>query len=247
MVDAGITGLIYDDWSSGDGLLDRGGTNGRSGTPFCAVQNYSRGVLGISTHTYGQKVYATNQSCLCQPCTLTSFALGICDSRLQTPDNRLGQNNTNQIYCNDGTQCQFPSGYVGDYWNYYCPQMCMNYTACTPCSQSTASAFCRVQNQQDVWKTSKPYSSLSNSYWDVLSALPAKDKCCLETQSDDATLRYTYLQRSGATQNSEFLQFPGRGETGLDCGRTPDTSVLKYCNIEIPQAQEDIACWKVAN
>ena len=248
LVDAGIVGLIYDDWSSGDGRLDTGLPNGRSNTPFCAVQNYSRGVLGISTHTYGQKVYATDQGCLCEPCTPASYSLGICDPGLKGTGPKPAQENIDQLYCADGTQCQFPSGYAGDYWDYYCPQACANYTACTPCSDAvyaTTSAFCRVQDQQDVWKTNKPYSSLSDSYWDIISALPAQDKCCLETQSDDATLRYTYLKRSGATQNSEFLQFPGRGETGLDCGRTPETSALSYCNIQIPTAQEDITCWQV--
>lgn len=244
LVDAGIIGVIYDSWQSGESPLDLGTSKSQL---FCEVQNYSRQVLGLSKHTYGQKVYAANKTCVCEVCNDGSYGLGICDSRLKTPSNRVSPEATDQLYCNDGQMCQPPAGvnWNTDYWNYYCPQTCVNYSACDPCSQSTESAFCRIESPDNLWKTIKPYSSLTDAYWDIISALPAKDKCCLEKQSDDATLRYTFLKRTSSTQRSEFLQFPRRGETGIDCGRTPDTSFLKYCDIEIPVAEKDIACWKV--
>ena len=95
MVDAGIMGLIYDQWKNpshnplpykelqtiiytpNPPYYQIGST--RAGTPFCALQQSARQVLGISTHTYGQKVYATNQTCMCELCTDDAYASGICD------------------------------------------------------------------------------------------------------------------------------------------------------------------------
>jgi hypothetical protein len=96
-----------------------------------------------------------------------------------------------------------------------------------------------------VWKTNRLYSGINDQYWDILSALPAKDKCCIEKTVDNTTIKYTFVKKQSSTQRSEFLQFPRRGEEGLDCGRTPDTSFLKYCDIEVPIDEKQIACWRV--
>ncbi|MEM4633595.1 MAG: hypothetical protein QW275_00385 [Candidatus Anstonellaceae archaeon] len=249
LVDAGIIGLIYDNWKGGEGALQT--LSGRSGTPFCAVQNHSRKVLGIATHTYGQKLYAANGTCVCERCTTNAYSTGVCNSEY-TDNNHPAIENVDQLMCNDGTRCTLPldenDNPVSDYWNYFCPQICVNYDNCASCtdpSLASATAFCRIEAWSGVWKTNKPYSAINDQYWDILSALPAKDKCCIEKEVEGGKVKYTYVKKESATQRSELLQFPRRGEEGIDCGRTPDTSFLKYCDIEVPIDEKKIACWKV--
>jgi len=264
MVDAGIIGLIYDNWKNGpipDGYEELQHleyseppffhiiSRTRSGTPFCALQNSSRKVLGISKHTYGQKVYATNETCVCESCTDEAYASGTCNFEYEEGAHPPTPDLTPQLFCNDGTRCTLPEGVnESDYWQYYCAPTCMNYTACNLCEDyySDTTAWCRVETSDNVYKTEKSYSNITKSYWDVLAALPAQDKCCLEQDMGDGDMaKYTYVKRESAVQRTEFLQYPKRGESGQDCGRTPDTSTLTYCDVEIPADEKSITCWKV--
>ena len=285
LVDGGIMGIIYDAWMTdtgkayapsglpiaaqewdltsvaAEGRLDDPGA-GKTSTPFCALQESSRNVLGITTQTYGQKVYATNfsigETCECEKCTDASYALGLCDREIRYLP-RPAADETPQLFCagNGNAQCQLPPGV--NYWEYFCPPTCSNFNSCTPCSDTTAyntaQAVCRVESSNgDVTRVARYYNAVAGDLtnpglgerdWDIIAALPNQDKCCIEKKEDETTLRYTFLQRKSAKQRSEFLQFPTRGELDLDCGRTPDTSVLKYCNVEIPLDEKDIYCRKV--
>lgn len=273
LVDAGITGLVYDAWMTQDGrgygnpsetvvsntgnvdetiALYTGLTNvladgrlddpsaGKSSSAFCALQKNSKAVLGVTKYTYGQRIYALgNESCTCSKCTESDYAFGQC---ARNPAESGPQHD-----CNDGSACIMPA--AGNYDEYRCPGTCVYSEACQLCNSSTfsgASSFCRMEQvgEPPVGYT-KPYSDISDTYWEFVAGLPAKNKCCLLKEiPDQPPLEYTYVKRTGQKSRSEFLQYPTRGEPNIDCGRTPDTSILKYCNIPIPIEQKDITCYR---
>ena len=301
MVDSGITGLIYSDWSTRDGVgygpetqtyadnakytdrlgdfqhnidnlilktglttippsvrgTDQGGTSlgdptyvlddkvsgtGKTGL-FCALEKYSLRSIGYTALTYGQKLYAENKTCYCTPCTFYDRMMGTCPSG--APNN----NQLPQLYCNDGTKCTMPDDRT-DYNNYMCEPRCMNYTACMLCSSQpylASASFCRFTSPGGSTSGySKPYSEISDDYWEFLAGLSPPEKCCLAGSADGmAGTKYTYVGVSGTKQQSVFLQYPTRGEPNLDCGSAPDTSVLEYCNIKVPISQKEIACMQI--
>ena len=249
MVDAGIMGLIYDNWNNTavSGYLDNplDASTGKVGTPFCPVQNYSKMVMGLTTLTYGQQIVADNQSCVCQPCDQGAIASGTCDKQL-VPQDSLPQSAIPYQMCNDGQYCQMPNASYTNYSKYFCAPMCVNISACKLCSSEVgANISCRIDTLYQSYKTIKNFTELNDMYWDLIAALPAQDKCCLQTPVENDTLTYTYMQKQSVTQRSEMLQFPRVGDVGIDCGRTPDTSFLTYCGIDVPINQEAITCFKV--
>jgi len=150
-----------------------------------------------------------------------------------------------QLYCNDGTTCQMPSGVTlpGNYSKYRCNPTCVNYTACAKCEDDHANqAFCKITRGGVDYSVYRNYDAIDSTYWEFIAGMEPQAKCCLNTSVEQ---KYTYSKQSGAKQRSEFLQFPKRGETGLDCGRTPNTDFLQYCNIKVPVEQVTYACWKI--
>jgi|GEM_PF-1974424 len=271
MVDAGVLGITYDAWRANNSnpgfpidnllsgspqetaitksLVDSAGY--RSSTPFCTLVNHSKKVIGLSKHTYGQKIYAENATCECERCDVASFATGTCADYSPSSHPQDAQA-TPQLYCNDGNICELNATAAQEFWNYYCPSTCVNYESCVPCGDVDANAWCRVEKNGRVWKTSKNYSDITDEYWDILAGLSAKDKCCIEAElaaepgyGESPPARYTYTSKVSYTQRAEFIQYPKKGEEDIDCGRAPDTSVLSYCNVEIPQSEGTMACWKV--
>jgi len=294
MVDSGITGIIYSDWSAKDGLgygpeetayadtynygpnrvhtftgtLNTGltleGTAMRSspavrtyalddistgkGSLFCALESFSKRAIGFMPLTYGQKIYAENQTCYCSPCTDYDYMTGTCSlEALQEEDPDLA---TPQLYCNDATLCTMPAGENAFKYRYKCEPRCMNYTACKLCNSQfydTSASFCRISEPgAPATGYSKPYANISDIYWVFVAGLSPSEKCCLESSSEGQEgSRYTYVTLTGSKQQAEFLQFPRRGEFDIDCGRAPDTSVLSYCNIRIPLSQKEIACMRI--
>jgi len=267
MVDAGIVGIIYDNWMTDDGKgygdpiaqyessfgnsdLPTGLSNslaeGRlddpsSGKthPFCELQKYSQKILGITKLTYGQKLYAYNQTCGCTECTDADYALGLCSKDADNLDD------IPQLFCNDGATCAMPLGET-DYNSYRCPSTCVSLEKCVQCADITAKSFCRIEESgSPPVGAAKDYGEINDDYWQWLAGLPADSKCCLQSQENNRTLIYTYISRSGSKQRSEFLQYPGRGELEMDCGNTPDTSVLEYCNIRIPLEEKQYICKKI--
>jgi len=258
MVDAGIMGLIYDNWDTagveGGQFLENPETGSRENTPFCAVQNGSKLVMGLSTLTYGQKIIAENRSCACQPCDATAYSMGICDVQLvQTLESKgaYGASDVPYLTCNDGHPCQMPvdpntGNEFTNYSRYFCPSLCADSSKCDSCANMAgASLSCRIETVYADYKTTKSYSDLNDNYWNLLSALPAEDKCCLQKDSGGETITYTYMKKQSVTQRSEMLQYPRKGEVGIDCGRAPDTSFLSYCGIEIPINDEATTCFRV--
>lgn len=248
MVDSGLMGLIYDNWNNtaAGGYLDNpfASQNGKAGTPFCAVQNHSKLVMGLNTLTYGQKIIADNQTCMCQPCDATAIAMGTCDRQIVQQDS-LPQGAVPYQICNDGQHCQMPAGYT-NYSRYFCPPLCANLSASSLCSDVTGSNLsCRIDTLYRTYKTIKNFTDLDDRYWNLIAALPPQDKCFLQTPVANDTVTYTYMKKQSVTQRSELLQFPRRGEVGIDCGRTPDTSFLTYCGIDVPINQEETVCFKV--
>jgi len=273
MVDAGIIGVIYDSWMTLDGrgygnynMTIAGGNiytgltlvnatgrlddavSGKTNTPFCTLQKNSKAVLGLMEYTYGQKLYSQNTTCFCAPCTDNDYATGRCNR--YAVDSPIPA----QAYCNDGTPCQLPSEGWSNYSKYYCPPTCVNATACKACNSSDFSgkrSFCRIEQVgEPPFVANRSYSELTastiDSDWAFVAGLPAKDKCCVEKKVEDQpSLEYTYVSHYGSKARSEFLQYPSRGEAGIDCGRTPDTSVLMYCGVKIPISQQKIACTQV--
>ena len=301
MVDAGLIGIIYSDWTNADGKgygptyrtyddrglytagsynrqhdfsgnLDTGlsiwmtrkrGTDSNpvfthalnemstgKGELFCALEKYSKRVLGIIPLTYGQKLYAENQTCYCNPCTDYDYMNGVCSlkARLAPTDQSLS---LDQRFCNDGALCSMPTGASGQEFHYKCEPRCMNYTACKICNSSTFqgdASFCRItQPGANTFGYSWNYSNMSDTYWEFLAGLSPSEKCCLQSNSSEGQegSKYTYVKLTGSKQQSEFLQFPRRGEYDIDCGRSPDTSVLSYCGIRIPISQKEIACMRI--
>ena len=296
MVDAGITGLIYSDWSMQDGLgygpvsqtyddtdtypdwrgdvthslpgltlktgltqsppYERGGTPsqttavlddrvGNTGKTslFCALEKYSLRSIGFISLTYGQKLYAENQTCYCEPCTDYDQMTGACDA-YQAPSPDLPQ-----LVCNDGTKCTMPGG-ATNYNLYKCESRCMNYDACKLCNGSANlgyASFCRISEPGGATAGySWNYSDITDNYWEFLTGLSPSEKCCLAGTDDGAAgTKYTYVGLSGSKQQSVFLQYPSRGEYDIDCGNAPDTSVLEYCNIRVPISQKEIACMRI--
>lgn len=297
MVDAGIMGIIYDDWmtstgqgygekflptSATDGLgvsstakvafkqntysglndvigqqsaLDRGpiivtGSNpdntGKAKSAFCELQRYSSKVIGVIKSTFGQKLYAQDGECTCEPCTDMDYATGTCTEN---------ENNAHmpQHYCNDGTLCNAPDAsdaprFLTNPNEYRCPLSCVRNDSCDLCSESAGlNSFCVIKpTEEPAIGAIKPYAEISDEYWEFLAGLPAEEKCCLELESGTgAAQKYTYVSYKGGKERSEFLQYPSRGEEGIDCGRVPDTSVLTYCNVRIPISQKEISCVQV--
>lgn len=281
MVDASIIGLIYDSWGSENGLgygepiidkgspdiyptyLETGESEGALDTidgkseAFCNIQKHSARVIGLQKYTYGQKLFAQNATCECVKCTDADYTLGLCEKFGATNPVQL-RADTNQLYCNDGTQCEMPLDQFGEpstqppydeYWLYRCPSMCLNQSACTLCGMDTLSrsSFCKIDMSDgtSIYDT-KPYTGISDLYWEFVAGLPARDKCCLESEKpEEAGKIYTYTSIYGSKQQSEFLQYPRRGEIGIDCGRVPDTSLLQYCGITIPISQKQFKCSRV--
>jgi hypothetical protein len=305
MVDSGITGLIYSDWSTKDGLgygpssrhyEDTATYPGETNPPswrtipsvshswsgelktglsqelptvrgtasdetyvlddkirgtgktdlFCALEKYSLRSIGYMGLTYGQKLYAENQTCYCTQCTAYDIMMGAC----VVPSDANNNADLAQLYCNDGTKCTMP-GLQANYNRYKCEPRCMNYTACKLCdsvSNIGAASFCRFTDPGGQTSGySKPYTAISDDYWEFLTGLSPSEKCCLAGKAEAAGTKYTYVGMSGTKQQSVFLQYPTRGELDLDCGSAPDTSVLQYCNIKVPISQKEIACMRIAN
>jgi hypothetical protein len=214
------------------------------GDLFCALESFSKRTIGYIKLSYGQKLYAENQTCECVPCTGYDFAIGVCDTEAVQNDP-----NIDQLYCNDGTTCAMPSG-SQEYHKYRCDSRCMNATACELCSENTGdTSFCRITpNGEETIGAAKLYSEITDDYWEFLAGLSPKEKCCLVTSPDGQNgSKYTYTMLTGSKQRAEFLQYPTRGEQNIDCGRTPDTSVLTYCNIRVPISQKEIACMRIEN
>ncbi|MEM2137786.1 MAG: hypothetical protein QW568_01745 [Candidatus Anstonellaceae archaeon] len=267
-VDSGIIGIIYDAWGTesgrGYGSPTYGGTytglsqtlatgalegaGSKTTTPFCAVQKNSKAVLGITKFTYGQRIYADSRTCGCTKCTASDYALGLCDRSIAAP----GSPDEPQLYCADGTTCAMPPGET-NYSAYRCPSNCVDADVCKICATdfpSNTQSYCRIEQVgEPVQVAYRNYSELDDATastdWEFIAGLPLKDKCCvIKNASDTIPTMYTYVSRKGTKQRSEFIQYPTRGETGLDCGRTPDTSVLSYCGITIPISQKDIMCFR---
>lgn len=268
-VDSGIIGIIYDAWGTesgrgyGPATYDAGGfasytglsttlatgalegAGSKASTPFCAVQKNSKEVLGVTRFTYGQRIYADDKTCGCVECSKSDYALGLCDQ------NAAVEPDLPQLYCNDGKTCAMPSGRV-DYDKFRCPSNCVNSSACTLCTSfpTTVQSYCRIEQVgEQVQVAYRNYTELDDATagtdWEFLAGLPAKDKCCvIKNATESIPTMYTYVSKKGTKQRSEFLQYPTRGEEGLDCGRTPDTSVLSYCGITIPVSQKDITCFR---
>ena len=291
MVDSGITGIIYSDWSVYDGAgfgpsvqSYNDASHGFSstlqtglssippvvrGTPihgpysytmalddmatgkgdlFCALQSYSKRAIGYIPLTYGQKLYAENQTCMCAPCTDYDYVTGACDyAALQSQDPNP---NLAQLYCNDGTTCALAAGQQS--YASKCEPRCMNYTACKVCSSgyhANDASFCRINAPgSPPTGISLPYANISDIYWEFAAGLSPSEKCCLVSGDEGQNgSKYTYVKMTGTKQQSEFLQYPTRGDFDVDCGRAPDTSVLSYCNIRVPLSQREIACVKIDN
>ncbi|MEM4554388.1 MAG: hypothetical protein QXT25_00875 [Candidatus Anstonellaceae archaeon] len=279
MVDAGVIGLIYDAWLTKDGRIyvdynkpnwDKGVKTGttdiisaneltlerlgmQSKTDvFCSLQNHSRKILGINKMTYGQKVYAENKTCICEPCSQADIASGYC---MPNVNYQPGDEDLPQLYCLDSKKCSMPDPTWTNYSYYRCPAMCVNFSACTRCSQMPApqpgqsNLFCRIETSMgEIFQALKNYSDISDDYWDILASVPNKDKCCLNT-SDARTgseIRYTYSKIEAIKQRNELIQYPRRGEVGVDCGRVPDTSVLQYCNVKIPITNNHLFCSRIS-
>ncbi|VVB99926.1 Uncharacterised protein [uncultured archaeon] len=227
--------------------LDAGGPGagigGKETSAFCALQNYSRRVLGMVKYTYGQKVTSQEGDCTCSECDDSARLSGLCDIT-----KKVGSEFA-QDYCSDGALCTMPAGET-DRSKFYCPRTCVRKDACigNQCSASAASSFCLVTDTgASPHGETRLYSAIDDANWYFLAGLPPADKCCLaETNPNNpgAVTYYTYESRSGSKQVSQFLQFPRRGEVGIDCGRTLDTSVLTYCNIRIPISQMEVMCYK---
>jgi len=217
------------------------------GELFCALQLYSKRAIGFIPLAYGQKLYAENVTCDCQECADFDYITGACDMAAK----QAGNSNPNlpQIYCNDGAKCLMPQG-RSDTQNFRCADRCMSATACKLCSDpshSADSSFCRITPVGgSTFGASKCYSKIDDDYWEFLAGLLPSEKCCLQSaDSDKSDAKYTYTLMTGTKQQSEFLQFPAHGEQNIDCGRSPDTSVLTYCNIRVPISQKQIACMKI--
>ena len=292
MVDVGITGIIYSDWTTNEGLgygptsrtyneLNSDGdpivlqtglsqfeptVRGKYSTNdityglddmvtgkdevFCALQRYSKRSIGYIHLTYGQKIYAENKTCDCVPCNSFDYTTGSCSLQALI-DKDPSKPDLAQRYCNDATLCSMPADDQASYWLYKCEPRCLNETACKLCNSIehfTDSSFCRItQAESSTMGYSWPYKNITDDYWEFLTGLSANEKCCLETTgtSSGGASKYTYVSMEGSKQQSEFLQFPKRGEFDLDCGRAPDTSVLAYCNLRVPISQKEIACVKI--
>jgi hypothetical protein len=272
MVDAGMMGLVYDSWltesgkpfgnpdmdmidtdihsgntASGfdnalaEGALDAPPSGSKSKTPFCSVQKFAQKVIGLEKMTYGQKVFGKPEICECAECTDRDYSMGACDRNAQ---NLPG---LPQLVCNDGSPCELPDG-ASDYHKYFCPHTCLNSAECESCADSPEASFCRIERtgRQPTGET-KNLAALDDLYWEFIAGLPKEEKCCLVQENAESgdEAKYTYVERTGSKQRSEFLQFPTRGEQGIDCGRVPDTSVLKYCGITIPISQLQVDCNRV--
>ena len=294
MVDAGITGIMYDSWltSTGDaylpyvsdgGLATDGTTSqlpaattgseipldtltGKNTEVFCPLQQASRAVQGLTQETYQKKVYAEASSCDCRICTDQDKAAGACVQHPDDPNILALGSDLPQLYCMDGNQCTDPNNpgqpLAGDYGKYLCPQYCARSTppyACKLCSDTSLSSsqlYCRIDTGDNVYQVIKPYNTPSDPAnpdknlgvddWNLIASLPNKDKCCL-TESDQSgrTLTYTYTNMAGAQERSELLQFPKQGNPATDCGRTPNTDVLKDCGITITKTSSTAYCHKV--
>ncbi|MCX8197213.1 MAG: hypothetical protein N3G80_02770 [Candidatus Micrarchaeota archaeon] len=218
---------------------------------FCSLQNHSKKILGMTRLTYGQKVYAENKSCMCEVCKDEDVISGACQKPHE--DYQPGDENLPQLYCMDGEKCQMPDSSWTNYSYYRCPAMCVNATACKKCKDivpptAGSNLFCRIETSDNrIFRVLKNYSQLTDDYWDIIAALQNKDKCCLNMSDpqNNEEIKYTYGKIEGVKQRTEFIQYPKRGDIGIDCGRAPDTSVLKYCNVKIPLSNNHLACWKV--
>ena len=211
---------------------------------FCALERFSKRTVGYTQMTYGQKVYAENKTCFCEQCTEYDRITGVCVDGLSPPYS----SNLEQLYCNDGKKCTMPAGDPFAYQNYKCSERCLNATACTLCNgMPEAVSFCRISFVDSpargyAW----PYPNITDDYWEFLTGLSSSEKCCLEANTSGAGMvKYTYTSLTGTRQQSEFLQFPARGESGMDCGRAPSTDVLSYCGIKVPISQKSIACMRI--
>jgi hypothetical protein len=264
MVDVGIIGLIYDSWMmengkgagvsshllngvavptglekvAASGALDEIGT-GKTETPFCSVQEFSREVSKVTKYTYGQKLVGAEGECECSLCGEADYNAALCDINADLNDDNLPQH-----YCNGGGKCTLSAEAQAAPGRYRCPSTCLDASACELCADSTERSFCKIERTgEKPLGASRALNSITDLYWEFIAGLPAVDKCCLtQNVSDNSNVLYTYVERAGSKQQSEFLQYPTRGEAGIDCGRVPDTDVLKYCGISIPISQLQVDC-----
>ena len=278
MVDAGMIGLIYDNWMTSDGgayltsVPDGGSWDGTSGQVasdgpldmpfasgsqaagkteiFCALQSASNKVLGLNKLAYGQKIYAEKKPVECSVCSATDISAGLCTS--SSDESVRSRDDLPQLYCAGGHPCNLPANPVllpsgqTDYGSYLCPAFSVDYDQCRPCDGLAGKqAYCRIEhNEGTIEEKIVNYQDLTDLDWNILAALPNKDKCCLSAidPSSGAQEKYTYTQRAGVIQKNELLQFPRRGDPEIDCGRPPTTDFLQYCNIPVLSSNSHSYC-----
>jgi hypothetical protein len=251
-----------------DGALDNPTTG--KGATFCAVQEFSQKALGLERLTYGQKVYAQD-ACTCVPCTPQEIGLGACGgTNTAQLDCAMGDPCTPPATDAYGRATLDVNGNPTAQWNglgsdsdeyiYRCPDNCItnNCTSCNDSSVSSLKSYCNVE------RTGQPqefafmsYGNLTDDYWDFLAGLPYNQRCCLnvpvtgsmpgENATNSPMVKYTYSLLSSTKTNPVQDIFPSRGETGIDCGQTPDTSILTYCGVQIPISSETISCNQLTN
>jgi len=241
--DVGIIGVIYLDWHSSEPTAltidtDRGVVRNNN---FCALQKWSRKLLGFEKVNTYIKVYADERedACRCQPCTNEMKRLGLCNP-----------------ICADGQPCTGYDESEGE--DVACPMMCARADKCRLCNDSSSlggTMFNCTKYYSDGSTEPGPVGTvedlMTGMYPDVVSELGC---CILEkvgsnpfhgpvSVRENDTVKITYVKVSGLKSRNEQIIYPYDGSPYVDCKNRPeDVDICPGIGIPIHVEEGDLVC-----
>ncbi|PIT84270.1 hypothetical protein COU37_04380 [Candidatus Micrarchaeota archaeon CG10_big_fil_rev_8_21_14_0_10_45_29] len=260
------SGSTYANEEFGRLLHPAGTTVKDEDSAFCAAQEGSKEFLHPSIMAGVRRIYAKD-SCACVSCSPYEITAGVCTSEASACLD--GQACTKNAQSGDNFKCETDCIYST------CP-LCDDsklFTTCTAiqttnkppveCCKSLGDnppdtyspADCMPWPDCGKW-TDIPVVELSNislhpdsAY--LISGLPKEDMCCVQNISYDADgnqiiAKYTYLQSSSLSMQSEPLVFPSFGSNETDCGRQAAVGLGEsaVCGMPVPPIVDTI--WSCA-
>jgi len=210
LADAGVVGVLFGNYDKGaDSILD---PNGAQGATFCALQQNSQKILGLTPSSAFLKTQALDQ-CECIQCSDVEVAQGMCPGR----------------QCEAGGVCSLPNNAPAGA-SYKCPGQCVRSSTCTLCGDLPASkrVFCTIKTPDETRYLNMQANQLSDLHKDAIASLPPEEKCCLLEQQDPLVApdpsaqpaKYTYIKQEASRQNLEQLIYQHTGNLNLSCSQS---------------------------
>lgn len=215
----GMLGIIYKDT---DAFTKKIFSKTKYTEEFCTIQKatgYYRSDMPITIYN---KVFVSDEV-ICEPCTDSEISLGMCNKT-----------------CMNGVECKMPNDAKEDK-KYKCPKRRLP-TGCKKCKDTNYLLNCSIYYANGTIQKGILYNTyeLTDLYADIIGAIPAPYKCCLNDSNGEFTY---YIEETRGARVSPII-FPSNGsDPTQDCGM-PELDIVTsgVCNINIPIKNYKIKC-----